>query len=282
MSENEPVRPRILVGVDGSADGLRAVAYAMRAAEVADAHVWVVHVVDDTAPVAGLWELVSSEEALRQAGEACVDQAQEYLAAEGFPAGRVTAQVRIGRPGEVLAELSAEAGLLVVGRRSMSGLERLFVGSTSLATVLGAHCPVVVISAASTPHETGAMRTVAVGVNTWPVHEAALEWAAREAVARQGRLRVVHVVPENLELDRPELLAQATAELEGRLAPLREAFPDLVVNLELLPGDAADQLVEASRSADLLVLGLAGPGAGPRGAIRGVLAHAHCPVGIIR
>lgn len=286
MSENEPMGgsapSRVLVGVDGSPDGLRAVRYAARAALVGDAGVWVVHVVDDSAPVAGLWELVSSTDALRHSGEAYLADARAVLAEEGLPDERVTAEVQIGRPGEVLAELSREAGLLVVGRRSLSGLERMFVGSTSLATVLAAHCPVVVISAASTPHRTGEQRTVAVAVNAWPLYEPALEWAAGQAAARGAVLRVVHVVPEGLELDRPELVAAATTELEGRLAPLRAARPDLQMTLELVPGEAVDTLVEASRTADLLVLGLHGDHAVPGGTLRGVLAHAHCPVGITR
>ena len=132
MSESEPspgdVRSRILVGVDGSADGLRAVMYAMRHATADGADVWVVHVVDEEAPVGGLWELVSTPEGLRKLGQAKLDEAVEVLSAEGFPSERVVAELLDGRPGDVLVNLSERAELMVTGRRSISGLARLFVG----------------------------------------------------------------------------------------------------------------------------------------------------------
>ena len=72
MSDNEKnrvaERPRILVGVDGSKDGLRAVRYAMRAAELADADLWIVNVVDELAPMSGLWDVVLTPNILRHLG----------------------------------------------------------------------------------------------------------------------------------------------------------------------------------------------------------------------
>lgn len=191
MSESEPgpvgVRPRILVGVDGSADGLRAVMYAMRHAMADGADVWVVHVVDDEAPVGGLWELVSTPAGLRKLGQAKLDEAVGVLSAEGFPRERVVAELPDGRPGDTLVNHSERAELMVTGRRSISGLARLFVGSTSVEAATHASCPVVVISAASTPHRTGGLRSVAVAVSSWPAHQAALEWVSvRRCCARPG------------------------------------------------------------------------------------------------
>jgi nucleotide-binding universal stress UspA family protein len=286
MSANEPEQGidcrRILVGVDGSEDGLRAVRYATREALDADAGVWIVHVVDEAAPITGLWDLVSSPEALRQAGEVIIAEATGVVAELGLPAERVAAEVVVGRPSGVLAELSSKARLLVVGRRSLSGLERMFVGSTSVTLSVRAQCPVIVISAASTPHQTGGLRTVAVAVSTWPVHESALLWGAEEAALRRAHLRVVHIVPETLGVEGAQFVAAATAGLEEQLAPVRDQRPEVSVEVEVLLGDPVDALISVSKTVDLLILGVHHDHAVLGGPIRAVLAHAHCPVGLVR
>lgn len=129
MTESESgqgiAHPRILVGVDGSEDGLRAVRYATREALAGVADVWIVHAVDEAAPITGLWDLVSSREVLLRAGEAIIAEASGVVAELGLPAERVAAEVVVGRPSDVLTELSGKARLLVVGRRSLSGLENV-------------------------------------------------------------------------------------------------------------------------------------------------------------
>lgn len=286
MSESEPgqgiVRPRILVGVDGSEDGLRAVKYATREAMAGDADVWIVHAVDEAAPVTGLWDLLSSREAMLHAGEAIIAEASGMVAELGLPAERVTTEVVVGRPSEVLTELSRKARLLVVGRRSLSGLERMFVGSTSVTAAVHALCPVIVISAASTPHQTGGLRTVAVAVSSWPVHESALEWGVREATLRNAHLRVIHVVPETLGVEGAQFVAAATAGLEDQLAPVRDKHPEVSAEVEVLLGDPVGCLIGVSKTVDLLILGVRHDHAIPGGPVRAVIAHAHCPVGLVR
>ncbi len=286
MTANEPRpaegRPRILVGVDGSEDGLGAVRYAVAEAEVTGGDVWIVHALDPAAPVTGLWDMVADLAALTRAGEAAVAAATAVVAESGLPQDRVHSEVVTGRPGEVLGELSGKAQLLVLGRRSIRGLSRMFVGSTSVAAASRAECPVVVVSAASTPHRTGGLGTVVVAINTWPVHESALEWGLREAKLRGARLRVVHVVPQTLGVEGADFVTAASTGLGEQLAPFRDRHREVTIEVEVLLGDTADALVEVSRSADLLILGerhgrlvLGGP-------VRAVLAHAHCPVGLIR
>ncbi len=275
-------RSRVLVGVDGSKDGLRAVRYAMRAARSVDADLWVVNVVDQLSPMSGAWDVVIDPDILRRAGEATVAEALSLVEKEGFPADRATGEVLVGRPGDVLAELGGKARLLVVGRRSLGGLERMFVGSTSLTAAMHAACPVIVISAASTPEETGDKGMVAVAVSTRPVHESALEWGAREAAQRGAGLRVVHVVAETVGVEGAAFVAAATAGLEEQLEPLRQGHPGTSIEVDVLLGNPVDALVEVSQAVDLLILGVHRHHAVPGGSIRGVMAHAHCPVGLIR
>ena len=286
MSETEvgpgKPRPRVLVGVDGSPDGIRALLYAMREAQVSAADLWIVHVVDDKATVGGLWDLVSTPQARLQGGEERIQQALAVLAGEGFPRDRVISEVLVGRPGVILAGLSGRAQLMVVGRRSISGLERMFVGSTSVSVATRADCPVIVISAASTPHETGGLRVVAVAISTWPPHRSSLEWGAREAALRKAVLRVVHVVPETLGVEGVSFVAAATADLEKHLAPIREAHPEVTWEVEVRLGAPSDELIAESRTVDLLILGIHPEGLALGGSVRGVMAHAHCPVGLTR
>ena len=286
MTESEPQqttrRPRILVGVDGSEDGLRAARYATREAEAGGADVWIVHAVDEGAPITGLWDIVSSQEVLVRAGEAVVAEAVGVVAELGFPAGRVATGVVVGRPTDVLAELTHTARLLVLGRRSLSGLERMFVGSTSVAAAARAACPVIVISAASTPRNTGGLRTVAVAVNSWPVHDSALEWGIQEAALRRARLRVVHVVPQTLGVEGARFVAAATAGLNGHLAPFREKHPGLSVEVEVLLGDPVEALVEVSKTVDLLIVWAHHDRAMLSGPVRALVAHSHCPVVLIK
>lgn len=270
---------RILVGADGSEDGLRAVRYATRAALATGAGVWIVNVADPGAMVTGMWELVVTTEALEDAGHDIVDEAVAAAAELGLPRERMMLDVRVGKAAEVLADLSAKADLLVVGRRSMSGLERMFVGSTSVAVAEMAQCPVVVISGSSTPQETGGQGTVAVAISSWPPHSAALDWGAEEASVRKARLRVVHVVPAEVGTQ-ASALADSTAELEKHLAPLRAQHPDTPLDLEVLIGTPIDELTALSSTVDLLILGVHPEHL--RGLARGVLAHAQCPVGLTR
>lgn len=272
---------RILVGVDGSEDGLRAVLYAMREARARGGSLWLVHVVDLRSMSTGLWGLVADQQDLERAGQAALQDARDLLTRENFPVERVHSEVVLGDPLVELPRLSAQARLAVTGRRAISGLERMFVGSTSVALVTNGQCPLIVISSASTPRETGRLRVVAVAVNAWPPHGSALEWGAGEAGLRQARLRVVHVLPASHRAQAGELAATA-AELDAQLAPMRSGHPDLAIEAEVVTGNPIDELVELSRVVDLLIVGLGPAGTPVSGLTRGLLAHASCPVGLCR
>lgn len=286
-------RPRILVGVDGSADGLRAVMYAMREARVSGGDLTLVNSVDD-AVLAGAWGVMYDPDVLTDVGEAAIQEARDLLADEGFEADRVSSTVLMGNPAAVLARLSADADLLVVGRRAVGGLERMFVGSTSVTLAATAKCRMITISAASNPEQTGGRGVVAVGTEDVGQSARALEWGFHEARVRKAVLRVVHVVApeprglldtlEDPDLHRKERVLRSTEELERVLLPLRESHPGVEVELDVSYGIAVSELVARTAEVDLLILGvrptaLAGLALG--GVVRGVMAHAQCPVGTV-
>ena len=78
----------------------------------------------------------------RQAAEDAIAKAAAELGEPGTSA--VTVRAVSGVPGETLIEASADADLLVVGSRGMSGFRRLLLGSVS-EVLHHARCPVAVI-----------------------------------------------------------------------------------------------------------------------------------------
>jgi nucleotide-binding universal stress UspA family protein len=129
---------------------------------------------------------------------------------------------------------------------------------------------------------------------------AALQWAILEARVRASAVRVVMVwqrpqaygaanvwgLGMDPALDADEVLSSAAeAEME-RLAQQADALRDVPTTWEAVEGHPAGVLVDCSETADLLVVGSRGHG-GFVGMLLGsvsqqVLAHAKCPVGVVR
>ena len=134
----------------------------------------------------------------------------------------------------------------------------------------------------------GAGRIV-VGVDGSPSSLDALSWAARQAEMTAARLEVLTTwewpssygwavpVPDDVD---PEGDIRGT--LDGALAPLRAAHPGVAVEARVVNGHPAPALVEASKGADLLVVGSRGHGEFVGMVIGSVseycAAHALCPV----
>jgi len=282
-------QPRILMGIDGSEDGLRAARYGIGRALRRGGDLWFVNAVDDGV-ISGGWGIVYDPMVLKEAGAAAIGQARDLAQAEGIAPERIVSDVIIGNPSAVLARCSKQADLMIVGRRATSGLERMFVGSTSTSLVTAAGCPMIVISAASTPETTGAFRKITVAVGGAGDH--ALRWACQEAVAREVPVEVVHVVPyqpTSLVSFLPSALTQerdwderVRAGLEELVTPVRRDFPGVELRLRSERGVLAEELIQESAQTDLLVVGLRPrPMIMPPGPLRAVLAHAACPVALI-
>jgi len=287
-----PVRPRVLVGVDGSEDALRAVRYGKGFADGCDGELWLVHAVDDGVLTGG-WGVMYDPTILADVGTEALKEAQDWLATVDFPTDRIHAEVMIGHPTAVLADLSEHSRMVVVGRRAQGGLERMFVGSTSVSLAATVKCPLTIISAASTPQPTGGQGRVAVAVTTPERSQKALAWGFEEARWRKSHsLVVVHVVPpepKGLFKAKPppleQRLARAQQEIEAVLVPLQAEYPDVEVETEVRYGVAIETLIQETATVDLLILGVhSHPVTGVTfgGVVRGVLAHALCPVTLVR
>jgi nucleotide-binding universal stress UspA family protein len=141
---------------------------------------------------------------------------------------------------------------------------------------------------------TGRMPIV-VGVDGSDGSRRALRWAADEAAARGDDLTLVYVwdrpqayAPLGLgayPIDAEPIQEAAQSVLDGFVEEARELAPDVPVKGLLVEGPPAGALLDAARSADLLVVGSRGLG-GFRSLLLGsvshqVVQHAPCPVVIV-
>ncbi|KAB1905891.1 universal stress protein [Micromonospora sp. AMSO1212t] len=281
----------ILVGYDGSADAAIALNWALDEAGRSGRPVRLAYVFEwltvtgwigpGVAP--GVWP----DEAARQQVDELVRKAAADAAADR-PGLTVHGEVFDGPPALVLQERSADAGMLVLGSRGHGGFGGLLAGSTAVSVTAHAHCPVVVVrdgqAATSGP--------VVAGSDGSESALRALGFAVERAAQRDVPLRVLRAweppgdrwVPP--DFDPEQIAASERAAAEAELAPWRESFPDVPVEIEAVPGSASALLVEASRSAQLVVVGSRGRG-GLRGMLLGsvsqqLIQHSHCPVAVVR
>jgi nucleotide-binding universal stress UspA family protein len=142
------------------------------------------------------------------------------------------------------------------------------------------------------------MPGITVGIDGSEHSVKALEWAIKEAAIRHSPVTVlaVHLVPMSGWTGNPIKLPADIADLEKA----RQTAEELVVKVTSRLGDAqpasvkvsavsgfpAQELIEASRDADLIVLGSRGGGGFARltmGSVSSqVVHHAYCPVVVVR
>jgi nucleotide-binding universal stress UspA family protein len=142
------------------------------------------------------------------------------------------------------------------------------------------------------------MPGITVGVDGSDNSRSALEWAMKEASLRNAPLTViaVHEVAVNRWTGHPIVVAedapdevkarQATEEAVAKIAGELGAAAPTSVTVTAVSGIAAQVLIEASASADLMVVGSRGGGGFARmlvGSVSSkVVHHASCPVVVVR
>ncbi len=295
----------VVVGVDGSDSGLRAVRWAAEEANRRGTGLRLVHACEiPTGYPPGLVD----PNALRSALE---NQGREYLALARDVVEETAADVRVSTVLEVaqsvptLTRQSRDASVLVLGNRGLGGFTGLLVGSTSVELASRARCPVVVVRAADdSTDDTGDAAAVAppadgpvvVGIDGTELSEAALEFAFAEASAHGADLVAVHawtdLVLENafpsasVAVNVAPLAQEAEATLGERLAGWQERYPDVRVTREVVRDRPSRALLQFAEKARLVVVGSRGRG-GFRGLLLGstsqqLLRYAPCPVAVVR
>jgi nucleotide-binding universal stress UspA family protein len=138
-------------------------------------------------------------------------------------------------------------------------------------------------------------RTVVAAVDGSPASEAAIAWAVRMAERRGAPLLLLRVFEASTFDVRlgggydvgvlSELYRGATTQLDDLSGGVHRTHPDLRISTRIVDGDARELLVEATRTADVLVLGSRGA-SGFQTLVAGstamhVASHAHCTVVIV-
>lgn len=142
----------IVVGIDGSHNASHALEWAMAEAATRKTPLTVITVnsvpasywTGKPASFAGDTERVAE---IRKAAEDKVDEITTKLG-DARPES-VTVTAVSGFPAQTLIDASKDSDLLVVGSRGGGGFAELMLGSISHQVVNHAHCPVVVVPAAS-------------------------------------------------------------------------------------------------------------------------------------
>lgn len=278
----------IVVGVDGSVQGDLAIRYAVADARRRGSGVTVLHAVHETAPMTAMLPLMSVE-AFTEVGQRLVEDG-ERLVTDLDPDLEVGSSVKAGSPVQVLVAAGEHAGAIVIGHRRRTLTQRVLSSSTATGVAARAHCPVV--SVPETWNHDVEYGRVVVGLDDSAAARDALALGFTEALARKARLSVVHawrlpVAYDDIDSSRLMLddwLRTAGEQVERAVAPWRETFPEVEVEVDLRHEFPAQGLVNASEDADLVVVGRRGHGA-PLGLYLGSLARtlireAHCPVEI--
>lgn len=283
----------VLVGMDQSACSQTALAWATADAVAKRVPLTIAGVVDRPrlADVPISRQLVDAGElAVRQRVEGAATLARGL--ADGIP---VNGRVLVGDPAAELLRLAHRAEEVVVGSHGTGQFGRLLVGSVGSRVAEYASCPAVVVRGEATADR------VVVGIDTSPHSEPALRYAFDYADAHGKRLVVLHaftlgaftypfvpypVPPYPIADELARIRTEATRSAEQGLGVWTEKYPEVEVSLQVVEGPAAHELVDASRTAGLLVVGTRERG-GLTGMLLGsvshaVLRHAHCPVVIAR
>jgi nucleotide-binding universal stress UspA family protein len=255
----------IIVGIDGSPESDAAVNWAAHDAAIRGLPLTVVHV---ESPAAATW---SQAPVLEESPEEQQAEGRTLLAHASTIARDAiadTAQVQINgellsssTPVPTLVEQSKDAELIVVGSRGRGALSRSILGSVSAGLIRHAHCPVALIRDADPqmPHP------VLVGIDG-STSDLATVIAFEEASLRNADLIALHAW-NDIDMNAiPGYDWSPTTAKEGHLlaealAGWRERYPDVSVHEQLVSGRAAHALVDASESAQLVVVGSHGSGA---------------------
>ena len=291
----DPAPVDIVVGVDGSDNSDQALETAL---SLAKTHGCSLHLIEAfTVPVIPARHAPEiSYEYHRSVARAAQDRLDAHVRRAQEVGIDVTAQAVEGDAAGVLIDASAQARLVVVGKRGRNQLASRLLGTVSGRLSAHSHCPVLVLplrtdrsDAAGQPLGSG---EVVAGIDTGPAGLAVAQAAARAAELGGHDLVLTSAVPndpDQLRLANAEIrhaLHSAYAEhLDAATESVAELHPQLTIRTELIDESAEDFLANATLSASLVVVGTRGHGGFRRlllGSVsRAVLNQAQSPVLVV-
>ncbi|SDM74571.1 Nucleotide-binding universal stress protein, UspA family [Geodermatophilus siccatus] len=284
----------VVVGVDGSDEARRALAWGFREAGLREVAVRVLTVWTGSPPSGAGEGSRPTAEFEREVGARVRADAVEAARATGTAAVPFETQVRYGHPAESLIEGAGADGLLVVGQRGLGGLRGQLFGSVSQQCAQYATGPVVVVRGDRPVEGAAPAGRVVVGVDGSPDSVTAARFAAAEARARGAELHVVHAWSDTVSGygGPPWAVPGATLQEEAASALRRsvqdaglDGGPGLRVRAEAVEGIDWDVLLDVAEGADLLVVGSRGRSGWAALLLGSVALHcvtaAPCPVAVV-
>ena len=259
----------IVVGVDGSSSSEQALVWAVEQAEAEHRPLTLLHA--------------------RAKDPEVLDRTTAEVR-RSAPALTVHHLSRPDDPRQALVEVSERASMIVLGSRGRGHMQSLLLGSTTVAVVRHARCPVVVHRPTSpSPLRNG----IAVGADATEDSLPVLEFAFRQASMRGLPLTVVHSYwyfqqPSTVDevLSDPEAASmQERLTLAESLAGFAEKYPDVALHVELDQGMPERHLLRLADEMDLLVVGAHHVSRAQQfmfGAVSvWLVEHATCPVAVV-
>ena len=257
---------RVVVGVDGSAHGWAALAWAAEHASRRSLPVHIVHAFAPDIPMLGFGS--TDQSSLVAEGHRLLATARARAHAIDHTL-TVTTSLPPGFASPALITASHDATMVVLGAIGHGLLSRATVGAVAQQVAAHATCPVVIVGhegRSETPHH-----RVVVGVDGSGPSAAALHSAFDYAASQEAELVVVHAWeakgPEDPTLQTDSSWPAYESDLEqkvGReIAASSTAHPAVKVSHEVVRSSPVAALIQAGDAADLVVVGARGTGGFP-------------------
>lgn len=216
----------IVVGIDGSGPSRAAFAWALARATSIGAAILAVHCIEESSDSRGPEVLEETVSAARAAARDV----------------QIRSEIVHGAAPWELAAVARPGDLLVVGTHKTGYLNGRVLGTRSVIVASVAPCSVVVVPDATLAGRTG----ILVGVAADGASDAAVLAGAREAARLGEDLTLLHCT---------DATQTGRTALSDAVALVATVAPDLEVRSRLSRRRPAEGLLDASRSASLLVIG---------------------------
>ncbi|GAA2226918.1 universal stress protein [Promicromonospora sukumoe] len=255
----DQLRAPVVVAVDGSERSAGAVRYAINEARLRRTGIRMVHVVPAPLPESGLWPAEAGDVAyLERSGRGTVTRVAATASAIA-PELQIEPVLALGPRVAQLVEASASGGLLVLGRETRHGAERLVARATTAEVAARAAVPVTVVPAR---WRDGGNDRIVVGIKTFTSAGELLTRALSLASCRHAAVRVVHAVEvPDMAADlgltdshTAESVATATRLLETVVRDWAAVYPGVAVQTSVLVGNPDQVLIKAAADADVLMV----------------------------
>ena len=278
----------IVVAVDGSERNRSAVAWASGEAAAAGCKVVLVTAIEDHLVPTPHFSVRSQDQQARDMLADVRHEVRHVVTEQDVDTDIVT-----GSPVEVLLDRSADARMVVVGKRGLGGFARVIVGSTSIAVAGRAKVPVAIVPDTwkQEEHQDSA---VVLGIDPYRPEHNPIHLAFSRARRLGVRLVAVHgwETPTAYSWD-PAAMSGATsqweqeahAEFDKVLDIWQERFPEVEVEAVHSHSHPAMAVLDAAEHSQLVVLGrhtdgkLGGFAFGS--VTRAVLHYSECPVMVV-